>query len=109
MHILSMAFLKHYPGRVLNIHPALPGTFPGMHGIQEAYEAYKRGEIAHTGVMVHLVPDEGVDVGPVVAQQTVSIHPADTLEDLEARVHAVEHRLYVEAIRRVLGLPATTS
>ena len=59
--------------------------------------------------MVHLVPDEGVDVGPVVAQQTVSIHPADTLEDLEARVHAVEHRLYVEAIRRVLGLPATTS
>lgn len=107
MHILSMAFLKHYPGRVLNIHPALPGAFPGMHGIQEAYEAFRRGEVSHTGVMVHLVPDEGVDVGPVIVEETVPICPADTLDDLEARVHAVEHRIYVEAIRRVLKLPAT--
>lgn len=98
MHILSMAFLKHYAGRVLNIHPALPGMFPGMHAIERAYEAYRRGEIAHTGVMVHEVPDEGVDVGPVVVQEVVPIYPTDRLEDLEARIHAVEHRLYVQAI-----------
>jgi len=106
MHILSLAFLKHYPGRVLNIHPALPGAFPGMHAIERAYEAFQKGEISHTGVMVHVVPDEGVDVGPVVIQQTVPIYPADTLDDLEARVHAVEHQIYVQAIRRVLGLSA---
>lgn len=104
MHLFTMAFLKHYSGRVLNIHPALPGTFPGTHSIERAYEAYRRGEIAHTGVMVHLVPDEGVDEGPLVLQAEVPIYPHDTLEELEARVHATEHRLYVQAIARVLGL-----
>ena len=52
--------------------------------------------------MVHLAPDEGVDVGPVVSVETVPIMPDDTLDTLEARIHGVEHRLYVEAIRRVL-------
>jgi formyltetrahydrofolate-dependent phosphoribosylglycinamide formyltransferase len=104
MHILSNAFLRHYPGRVLNIHPALPGMFPGMHAIERAYEAFRKGEITQTGVMVHAVPDEGVDVGPVILQEVVPIYPHDTLEDLEARVHAVEHRIYVQAIAKVLGL-----
>ena len=54
--------------------------------------------------MVHWVPDEGVDVGPVIVQEIVPIYPQDTLEDLEARVHAVEHRLYVQAIAQVLGI-----
>jgi len=103
MHILSNAFLRHYP-RVLNIHPALPGTFPGMHAIERAYVAYQRGEITHTGVMVHWVPDERVDEGPVLMQRVVPIHPTDTLEDLEARIHAVEHELYVAAIARALGV-----
>ena len=104
MHIFSMSFLRRFSGRVLNIHPALPGTYPGMHGIQEAFEAYQRGEISETGVMVHTVPDEGVDVGPVVAQRTVPILPDDTLEVLEARIHEAEHQLYVEAIARKLGI-----
>jgi|YNPNPStandDraft_1061719.scaffolds.fasta_scaffold30037_5 phosphoribosylglycinamide formyltransferase-1 len=103
MHVFTMAFLKHYP-HVLNIHPALPGAFPGMHAIERAYEAFQRGEITHTGVMVHRVPDEGVDVGPVVAQRVVPIYPGDTLEDLEARIHAVEHELYIQAIASELGL-----
>jgi formyltetrahydrofolate-dependent phosphoribosylglycinamide formyltransferase len=98
MHVLSNAFLHHFPSRVVNLHPALPGTFPGTHAIQWAYEAFQRGEIAHTGVMVHLVPDEGVDVGPAVAQEVVPIYPQDTLEELEARIHAVEHRLLVRAL-----------
>ena len=104
MHVFTMAFLRHYPGRVLNIHPALPGAFPGMHAIERAYEAFRRGEIDRTGVMVHRVPDEGVDVGPVVACREVPIYPDDTLESLEARIHAVEHQLYVQAIAQELGL-----
>jgi len=102
MHVLSSAFLAHFPNRVVNLHPALPGTFPGTHAIQRAYEAFQRGEIPHTGVMVHLVPDEGVDVGPVLAQEVVPIHPEDTLDDLGARIHAVEHRLLVEVLCGIL-------
>jgi formyltetrahydrofolate-dependent phosphoribosylglycinamide formyltransferase len=102
MHLWSMAFLQHYPNRVLNLHPALPGTYPGMHGIEEAWEAHQAGEMDRTGVMIHLVPDEGVDDGPVVAQVEVPIQADDTLETLEARVHAVEHRLIVEALYDLL-------
>ena len=54
--------------------------FPGTQAIQRAFDAFQRGEITHTGVMVHLVPDEGVDNGPVLAAETVPIHPEDTLE-----------------------------
>ena len=102
MHIFSDAFLTHFPSRVVNLHPALPGTFPGTHGIEEAYEAFQEGACQHTGVMVHLVPDEGVDDGPVVAQEVVDIYPDDSLEDLEARIHTVEHRLFVQALHDLL-------
>ncbi len=102
MHVFTSAFLDHFPSRVLNLHPALPATFPGTHGIKRAYEAYHKGEIEHTGVMVHLVPDEGVDVGPVVVQEAVPINPEDSLDDLEARIHAVEHRLFVQALYDLL-------
>ena len=102
MHIFTNAFIRHFPNRIVNLHPALPGMFPGAHGIEDAYVAYQRGEIKYTGVMVHLVPDEAVDAGPVVAQVVVPILPEDTLEDLEARIHAGEHRLLVEALRQLL-------
>ncbi|RLC67464.1 MAG: phosphoribosylglycinamide formyltransferase [Chloroflexi bacterium] len=102
MHVLSDAFLRHFPSRVVNLHPALPGMFPGTEAIARAYAAYRRGELDHTGVMVHLVPDEAVDAGPVVAQVEVPIHPEDTLEDLEARIHAAEHRLLVQALHDLL-------
>jgi formyltetrahydrofolate-dependent phosphoribosylglycinamide formyltransferase len=106
MHVLSDAFLRHFPHRVINLHPALPGMFPGTGAIRRAFEAYQRGEIDHTGVMVHLVPDEAVDAGPVILQEAVPIYPDDTLETLEERIHRVEHRLLVEAIRKtVLGIP----
>ena len=105
MHVFTDAFLQQFPSQVVNLHPALPGTFPGMHGIQDAFEAYQQGKITHTGVMVHLVPDEGVDVGPVVATEQVPIHPEDTLESLEARIHATEHRLLVQALHDLLCEP----
>jgi formyltetrahydrofolate-dependent phosphoribosylglycinamide formyltransferase len=102
MRILSSSFLSSFPNRVINLHPALLGIFPGIHAIERAFEAYQRGEIKHTGVMVHLVPDEGVDNGPVLATEIVPVHPTDTLESLEARVHEVEHKLLVEAIKEMI-------
>ena len=102
MRILTSAFLEHFPNRVINLHPALPNTFPGTHAIERAYEAYQNGEINHTGIMVHLVPDEGVDDGPVLATEIVSIHPTDTLESLEARVHKTEHSLLVNTLKILL-------
>jgi formyltetrahydrofolate-dependent phosphoribosylglycinamide formyltransferase len=101
MHVFTSAFLDVYPNRILNLHPALPGTFPGAHAIEEAYEAFQHHEITHTGVMLHLVPDEQVDMGPVVAFEEVPIHQTDTLEQLETRIHAVEHRLLVRGIREL--------
>jgi phosphoribosylglycinamide formyltransferase 1 len=103
MRVLSMAFLGCFPGRVVNLHPALPGMFPGTHAIERAYRAFQDGALERTGVMVHLVPDEGVDVGPLLAQEAVRILPQDTLEDLEARIHAVEHRLLVATLQTLVA------
>jgi folate-dependent phosphoribosylglycinamide formyltransferase PurN len=89
---------------VVNLHPALPGQFSGMHAIERAFKAAQQGQIKQTGIMVHLVPDEGVDDGPVLASQTVPILPDDTLNALEARIHAAEHKLLVDTVRKlVLG------
>lgn len=103
MHVLSPAFLDRFSGCVLNLHPALPGQFAGTHAIQRAYEAFQRGEIGHTGVMVHWVVPE-VDAGPVIASAEVPIYPTDSLDDLEVRIHAAEHRLLVDAIALILCL-----
>ena len=106
MRVLSSAFLDRFPQRVVNLHPALPGTFPGTHAIERAYAAYRAGAIDRTGVMVHLVPDEGVDDGPVLAQAIVPINPDDTLETLEARIHTVEHRLLVATLKTLTRVTA---
>ena len=102
MRILTSSFLSSFPNRVTNLHPALPGMFPGTHSIQRAFEAYQHGEIKHTGVMVHLVPDEGVDNGPVLGQQEIYFQPDESLEQFEARVHEVEHELLVSTLRNIL-------
>jgi phosphoribosylglycinamide formyltransferase-1 len=103
MRILSSAFLSSFPNRVVNLHPALPGAFPGTHAIERAYESFQRGEIDRTGVMVHLVPDEGVDNGPVLATEIVPIHKDDTLQSLETRVHQTEHTLLIKTIKALLA------
>jgi formyltetrahydrofolate-dependent phosphoribosylglycinamide formyltransferase len=101
MHILSSAFLGRFPNRVINLHPALPGQFPGAHAMEDALAAYARGEIRETGVMVHLVPDERVDEGPVLASRAVPILPDDTLDSLAERMHQVEHELLVSTLARL--------
>ena len=109
MRILTSSFLDHFLNQVINLHPALPDTFPGTHAIERAFDAYQRSEIQHTGVMVHLVPDEGVDNGPVLATEIVPIHEDDTLETLEARVHQTEHILLVNTLKNILEENVTRS
>jgi len=99
MHILSPAFLDRFPGQVINLHPALPGTFPGTDAIHRTYEAYQRGEVQHGGCMIHTVIPE-VDAGEVIVKEIVPIMPDDTLEQFEEHIHSAEHRIIVEAIRR---------
>ena len=99
MRILTTDFLGWFPDRVINLHPARPGELPGMHAIERAWQEALAGQRTRTGVMVHLVPDDGVDDGPVLATEDVEIRPDDTLERLEQRIHATEHRLLVDTIR----------
>jgi phosphoribosylglycinamide formyltransferase 1 len=109
MRILPAEFLNRFPNRVVNLHPALPGEFPGTHAIERALAEAKGGLRKETGIMVHLVPDEGVDDGPVLASQIVPILPDDDLETLSARVHQAEHSLLVETLRTLTTSPAPTS
>jgi phosphoribosylglycinamide formyltransferase 1 len=101
MRILTTSFLGWFPERVVNLHPARPGELAGTRAIERAWQEALAGERNSTGVMVHRVPDEGVDVGPVLAVEDVAIRPDDTLESLAARIHDVEHRLLVDTIRRL--------
>ena len=101
MRVLTMSFLGWFPQRVVNLHPARPGELAGTHAIERAWHEAMAGERTQTGVMVHLVPDEGVDNGPVLATATVAIRPDDTLDTLTERVHATEHRLLVDTLRNL--------
>ena len=102
MRVLSNSFLSQSPKQVINIHPALPGQLPGVRAIERAFAEFAQGARRETGVMVHFVPDEGVDNGPVIVQQTVPIHVADTLSSLEARVHVTEHALVIRALQQLI-------
>jgi formyltetrahydrofolate-dependent phosphoribosylglycinamide formyltransferase len=102
LHILSPAFLHHFPNQVINLHPALPGAFPGLHAIERAYAAYERGEIDHSGCMIHYVIPE-VDAGEVIAQAVVPFEPGDTVEAFEERMHRAEHKLVIAALKQLCG------
>ena len=96
MQLLSAPFVARFRNRVVNIHPALLPSFPGLDAVGQALAA----GVEVTGVTVHFV-DEGVDTGPVIAQREVPCPPGVAREELEAAVHAVEHELYPEAIRMI--------
>jgi phosphoribosylglycinamide formyltransferase-1 len=97
MRLLGRTVLDAFAGRVLNVHPALLPSFPGMHGVRDAL-AYR---VKVTGVTVHLV-DEGTDTGPIVLQEAIEVRDDDDGDSLETRVHAVEHRLLPRAVRALL-------
>jgi formyltetrahydrofolate-dependent phosphoribosylglycinamide formyltransferase len=101
MHVLSDDFLCHFPDQVINLHPALPGAFPGTNALERTFAAYQKGEVEHGGVMVHYVVPE-VDAGPVIVEAVVPIKPEDSLETFAARLHGVEHELLVRATKQAL-------
>ncbi len=98
MRILTMAFLGQFPDAVINLHPARPGELAGTGAIERALAQARAGQRTTTGVMVHRVPDEGIDDGPVLATVDVPIAADDTLDTLSARVHAAEHALLVDVL-----------
>jgi phosphoribosylglycinamide formyltransferase-1 len=93
MQLLTPGFLGRFPGRIVNVHPSLLPAFPGMHAIEDALAA----GVETTGVTVHLV-DEGIDSGPILAQEPVEIEPRAMLME---RIHAVEHRLLPAVVREL--------
>jgi phosphoribosylglycinamide formyltransferase 1 len=93
MRVLSPVFVRAFPGRILNIHPALLPAFPGLDAQKQALEA----GVKFSGCTVHLV-DEGVDTGPIIRQAVVPVLENDTVETLSARILKEEHRIYSEAI-----------
>ena len=103
MHLLSSSFLDRFPQQVINLHPALPGQFPGCSAIADAWAAFEAGLITRTGATVHYVPDEGIDDGPVIASVEVPIRPDDTLDSLRRRIQRAEHELIVAATAQALA------
>ncbi len=93
MRKVTPVVLNAFPDKVLNLHPALLPAFKGAHAISDAYKA----GVKVTGVTVHFA-NEDYDKGPIVAQRAVEVGEGDTLEDLEARIHEVEHVLYPEVL-----------
>ena len=98
--ILTEGFCKSF--RIVNLHPAKPGTITGLGAIEKAYDAWQRGELRESGVMVHWVPDAQVDAGPVIEWKAVSFHENDTLEAFAQRMHETEHKVIVSAVGAAL-------
>lgn len=98
MRIVGSTLLETFKNRMINIHPSLLPQFPGRYGIKEAFEA----RVKETGVTIHYV-DDGVDTGPIIKQEKVSINDNDTLEMVEAKIHQIEHRLYPEVLDKIIS------
>ena len=98
MRLLSPCFVNAFPRRILNIHPSLLPSFPGLDAQRQALEH----GVKFSGCTVHLV-DETLDGGPIIAQRVVPVHEGDTVEALSARILEQEHQLYAEAVRQVLS------
>ena len=94
MFLLSQEFVRKFKNKILNIHPALLPSFKGTHGIKDAYEY----GVKVTGVTVHFV-DEGLDSGPIIIQQSVDIDQNESVEELEEKIHRIEHKIYPLAVK----------
>ncbi len=94
MRIAGKPLIDAFRNRIMNIHPALLPSFPGLHGQQQAHEY----AVKISGCTVHFV-DEGMDTGPIIIQAAVQVRDDDTEESLSARILKFEHRIYPEAIR----------
>ncbi|WP_167108823.1 phosphoribosylglycinamide formyltransferase [Amycolatopsis granulosa] len=102
LKILGTNFLARFPNRVINTHPALLPSFPGMHSVADALEL----GVKVTGCTVHFV-DGGVDTGPIIAQEAVPVEPDDDEDRLHERIKVVERRLLVDVVERLGRAGAT--
>jgi len=96
MHLLTNTFLERFPGAVVNVHPSLLPEFPGAHAVEDQLAA----GIAESGATVHLV-DDGIDSGPILAQERVPVLAGDTAESLHARIKEIEHRLLPRVVEEL--------
>ena len=98
MRLLSPYFVAAFPQRILNIHPSLLPSFPGLESQKQAFDY----GVKFAGCTVHFV-DENLDAGPIVLQATVPVHDADDEHSLSERILREEHRIYTEAVKIILG------
>lgn len=96
MRLVGPTLLTLFPRRIINIHPSLLPRFPGKDAIGQALKAGAR----ETGVTVHYV-DEGMDTGPIIAQESISVEPGEKRASLEQRIHRVEHELYPRVLQQI--------
>ncbi|CUR51632.1 Phosphoribosylglycinamide formyltransferase [Nitrosotalea devaniterrae] len=94
MRIMSPEFIRHYKGKILNIHPAILPSFPGLHSQRQALEY----GVKYSGCTVHFV-DEGVDTGPIILQAVVKIKDDDTEESIAKKILKQEHKIYPKAVK----------
>lgn len=111
MRIISPEFIRQYKGRIMNIHPAILPSFPGLHSQKQAFEY----GVKYSGCTVHFV-DEGVDTGPIILQAVVKIGDSDTEETITKKILRYEHKIYPEAVRlfangkiKIIGRKTKTS
>ena len=97
LRIIGKTLLEAYPKRIVNIHPSLLPSFPGLHGIEEAFHY----GVKITGITIHYV-DSGVDTGPIIFQTTTKIDTEDTLDTLAEKIHALEHEWYPKIISQIV-------
>ncbi len=97
MRLVGKTLLQSFEGRTINIHPSLLPAFPGIDAIGQAFEA----GVKTTGVTVHYI-DEGIDTGPIIAQESLEVLPEDTRETLQIKIQQIEHRLYPQVIKQLI-------
>ena len=97
MRLIGPTLLEAYGGKIINIHPSLLPSFPGKDAVGQALEA----GVKVTGVTIHYV-DAGMDTGPIIAQEAVTVSETDTRESLQKKIQHVEHRLYVDTVNKIV-------
>ncbi len=98
MRLIGPTLLAAYSERIINLHPSLLPSFPGLNAVEQAFE---KG-VKVTGITIHFV-DEGMDTGPIIAQEAIPIEESDSLSEVEAKIHKAEHRLYPATVRKLIA------
>lgn len=98
MRLVGSVLLKHYEGKIINIHPALLPAFPGTHAIEKAYEY----GVKIFGITIHYV-DAGMDTGKIIAQDCFKMKEGENVDEVETRIHQLEHQLYPVVLNNILN------